>query len=78
TALEQSILRLYGPGATGQVSPDNLASLSSQELSAHLAGQPTAVAGEEIDRLIERPTGSSSLHWTTIRLCQAPARCASF
>ena len=53
TALEQSILRLYGPGATGQVSPDNLASLSSQELSAHLAGQPTAVAGEEIDRLID-------------------------
>ena len=52
TALEQSILRLYGPGATGQISPDNIASLTSQELSAHLAGQPTSVAGEEIDRLI--------------------------
>ncbi|MCB0201381.1 MAG: hypothetical protein KDI03_15055, partial [Anaerolineae bacterium] len=53
TALEQSILRLYGPDATGQIAPDNITSLTSQQLSAHLAGRPTTLAGEEIDRLID-------------------------
>lgn len=53
SALENIILRLYGPGSTGQISADGIDSLTFQQLSAHLAGETTDLPGEEIDRLID-------------------------
>lgn len=40
TALQETVIRLYGPQSTGQVSPSNLASYSLQELQALLDGNP--------------------------------------
>lgn len=51
--LAQIILRLYGPDATGQLSPDLISSYSFEELSAVLRdAAPAALAGE-IEQAIE-------------------------
>ncbi len=38
TTLEETILRLYGPGATGQIQPKNISSISFSELKQALGG----------------------------------------
>jgi beta-N-acetylhexosaminidase len=52
TAMEEIILRLYGPNASGQMSPDRVRSLTFEQLSDYLEGVPTEPPAEEIDRLI--------------------------
>lgn len=52
-ALEELILRLYGPEASGQMDPSRVHSLSFQQLSDYLAGLLTEPAAEEIDQLIK-------------------------
>lgn len=52
-ALEELILRLYGPEASGQMEPSRIHSLSFQQLSDYLAGVPTEPTLEEIDQLIK-------------------------
>jgi beta-N-acetylhexosaminidase len=39
TAVEEAILRFYGPGGTGQVAPEDIASLPFGQLKAYLSGQ---------------------------------------
>lgn len=53
TALEEIILRLYGPAASGQMTPGRIQSLTFSQLSDYLNGQPTDPPAEEIDRLID-------------------------
>jgi beta-N-acetylhexosaminidase len=38
TAIEDTVLRLYGPGATGQIQPDKVSSISFSELKLALGG----------------------------------------
>lgn len=60
TALESLMLQLYGPDATGQISPDQVSSLAFSELRAVLSGQEsgtgaaseTAEAADRIDELV--------------------------
>jgi len=41
TTLEETILRLYGPNATGQIQPENISSISFSELKLALGGAIT-------------------------------------
>jgi beta-N-acetylhexosaminidase len=52
TAMEEIVLRLYGPNASGQMSPDRVRSLTFDQLSDYLAGVPTEPPADEIDQLI--------------------------
>jgi len=49
TAIEETILRLYGPGATGQIQPERISSITFSELKVALGGAftpPTETAEE--------------------------------
>jgi beta-N-acetylhexosaminidase len=52
TALQDIILRLYGPSATGQVNPNNIESLTFSDLNRLMNG--TASEAAPIERAIER------------------------
>lgn len=56
TALENIILRLYGPEASGQMTPERIHSLTFDQLRAYLLEEPTDLPPEEIDRLVEDAT----------------------
>jgi beta-N-acetylhexosaminidase len=51
-ALQEILLRLYGPAASGQLTPERINSLTFQQLSDYLAGLPTDPPAEEIEQLI--------------------------
>lgn len=46
TALQEIILRLFGPDATGQVTPENITSLTFSDLKEALSDKSSAVSGE--------------------------------
>jgi beta-N-acetylhexosaminidase len=49
TAIEETMLRLYGPNATGQIQPEQISSITFSELKVALAGTiapPTGSTGE--------------------------------
>ncbi len=71
TALEEIILQLYGPNASGQMSPDRVRSLTFEQLSDYLAGVPTDVAAEEIDQLI------NDANWLVFAMQDVDARVPS-
>ena len=50
-AIEENILRLYGPGATGQIQPENVNSITFSELKLALGGAiaPVSEPTEEIE-----------------------------
>ena len=50
-ALQEAVLRLYGPQAGGQVNTNNLISFTMEDLQAMLANRP---AGEGLERSLER------------------------
>lgn len=52
TALQDILLRLYGPTASGQLTPERISSLTFQQLSDYLAGLPTDPPAAEIEQLI--------------------------
>lgn len=52
TALEEIVLRLYGPEATGQVSGDNINSLSFVDLKAWLSSENTTTSNTDVGALI--------------------------
>ena len=62
-AIEEIILRLYGPKATGQVSPANIHSFTFDDLGRMLAG--SRAARTTTRKLSPRRAGSSSRSWTT-------------
>ncbi|MFQ5616415.1 MAG: glycoside hydrolase family 3 protein, partial [Anaerolineales bacterium] len=47
-AVQETILRLYGPDGTGQVSPERISSLTFAQLKSLLTGPLGAPAGEEL------------------------------
>jgi beta-N-acetylhexosaminidase len=53
TALQEILLRLYGPGASGQVNPDRLRSLTFAELKAFLRGEVDQGVLEQTEGLIQ-------------------------
>ena len=52
-ALETIILRLYGPQASGQITPDHIRSLTFSQLQAFLAGESSTPSPEEIEKLFQ-------------------------
>lgn len=52
TALEEIMLRLYGPQASGQVDPERLRSLTFGQLKAFLRGELDEAAAQEMETLI--------------------------
>ncbi len=52
-ALETIILRLYGPQASGQITPDHIRSLTFAQLQAFLAGESSNPSQEEFERLLQ-------------------------
>ncbi|MDW8318703.1 MAG: glycoside hydrolase family 3 N-terminal domain-containing protein [Anaerolineae bacterium] len=55
-ALEEIVLRLYGPQASGQLAPERVASLTFQQLYDFLEGIPTEPSAEEFERLFRSAT----------------------
>lgn len=55
-ALQSVILQLFGPNATGQVSPDQINSLSFADLKDLLASQPAQPASESTPEPAQTPT----------------------
>lgn len=53
TALESIILRLYGPEASGQMTPERVRSLTFDQLDAYLDGQPSDLSPQAVEQLIE-------------------------
>jgi beta-N-acetylhexosaminidase len=53
SALERIILRLYGPEASGQMTPERVRSLTFDQLNAYLDGQFSDLTPQAIERLIE-------------------------
>ncbi|GAB4542039.1 MAG: hypothetical protein Kow0063_33540 [Anaerolineae bacterium] len=58
-AVQKTILRLYGPEGTGQVSPERISSLSFAQLKSTLSGTLQESAGE--DSLLDRLAGEDYL-----------------
>jgi len=52
-ALESIILRLYGPQASGQVTPERIHSLTFAQFLAFLQGQSVEPSQEEVERLLQ-------------------------
>jgi len=56
TALEDTIVRLYGPNTTGQINPARITSFTSEQLEKQLlAPTPIPAGGEEITTTLVRP-----------------------
>ena len=57
--IEETILRLYGPGATGQIQPEQISTITFSELKMALGGvislEATPPAPDETDKLIQIP-----------------------
>ena len=64
TAVEEAIVRIYGPGGTGQISREDITSLPFGQLIKHLAGeeteQPIGPLLEDADWILFAATGSES------------------